>query len=242
MRRAGPARAGSTTTRSTTAAISSIPGSPWTTPASSRSIWLDRRHDPANYTWHCYLSQSFDGGITWSANQQVSTEASSPADAKALPAGEKRGERRVPAPDEADVRAGLIGEYIGIACWDGYATPVWTDTRNGHQDTYGGWHAVTDVGPGEEPTVTMLRSGPNPASGSMTLQFVVPEDGRVSLEVFDLAGRRVRTLVDRNLRHGSHAFVWNGTDQAGRNVAAGAYLVHLRAPGVSTTRTVAVSR
>jgi len=43
-------------------------------------IWLDRRHDPANYTWHCYISQSVDGGITWSPNQQVSTVASSPAD------------------------------------------------------------------------------------------------------------------------------------------------------------------
>ncbi len=44
------------------------------------AVWLDRRQDPANLQWHCYLSQSTDGGMTWTPNQQVSTMPSDPGD------------------------------------------------------------------------------------------------------------------------------------------------------------------
>jgi hypothetical protein len=147
----------------------------------------------------------------------------------------------VPPPDEAPSRAGLIGEYLGLACWDGYLTPVWTDTRNGHQDTYGGALVGTAVEDGE-PGLVMLRAWPNPTDGPVTLAYAVPEDGPVRLELFDLAGRRVRTLVDRRLRSGRHRFVWDGTDQSGRRVATGSYLVRFQAPGAVATRTVTLSR
>ena len=77
-------------------------------------VWLDRRHDPSNLRWHSYVSQSFDGGMTWSPNQQVSTAESDPADAQ--PAGPRGAKHNpsIPAPDEANTRAGLIGEYIGM--------------------------------------------------------------------------------------------------------------------------------
>jgi len=218
---------------------------PWLTVDNNGAItviWLDRRHDPSNLRWHCYLSQSFDGGLTWSANQQVSTVESDPNDAKKQAPDPGKGITSVPVMDEADTRAGLIGEYIGIACWDGHATPVWTDTRNGHQDTYGGWMGATAVEDDEPLATTMLRIFPNPALGPTTLHFAVPVDGWVSLKLFDVAGRLVRTLVDRKLRRGSHQFVWNGTDQTGGRVASGAYLVRFEASGAQETRTIILRR
>ena len=47
---------------------------PWLTVDNSgvvTTVWLDRRQDPSNWEWHCYLSQSFDGGMTWTPYQQV---------------------------------------------------------------------------------------------------------------------------------------------------------------------------
>jgi hypothetical protein len=201
-------------------------------------IWLDRRHDPNNLKWHCYVSQSHDGGMTWSANQQVSTEESDPANALAPPADEQSDKSSSPLMDEANERAGLIGEYIGIACWDGYLTPVWTDTRNGNQDTYGGSRAATAVEDNQEPLAAMTRIWPNPSGGSVTLSYVVPKDGWVSLELFDLAGRRIRTLVDRNLRGGSYQFAWDGVHQAGHRLPAGTYIVRYQAPGALEARTI----
>lgn len=70
-------------------------------------VWLDRRQDPANRRWRCYASQSLDGGVTWTPNQQVSTEPSDPADAAprhVAPSKDRRPGREgrigVPPPDE----------------------------------------------------------------------------------------------------------------------------------------------
>jgi len=205
-------------------------------------IWLDRRHDPNNRNWHCFVSQSLDGGLTWSANQQVSTEESDPADAAPTPFTRTERGQRTPTIDEDDTRAGLIGEYIGIASWDGHITPVWTDTRNGHQDTYGGARTATAVGDDEQGLVIMLRASPNPSHGQLTIGYSVPEDDWITLEVYDVAGRYVRTLVDRNVYSGTHEFTWNGTDQTGRRVAAGTYLLRLRTATAAATRTVTLWR
>jgi hypothetical protein len=76
--------------------------------------WLDRRLDPQNYKFDCYITQSYDGGATFTPNIRISTVSSDPREA----------------------RAGLLGEYIGLATHNGRVNPVWTDTRNGHQDAY----------------------------------------------------------------------------------------------------------
>ncbi|MEZ4387249.1 MAG: exo-alpha-sialidase [Candidatus Krumholzibacteriia bacterium] len=202
-------------------------------------VWLDRRQDPSNLAWHCYLSQSTDGGLTWSANQQVSTAPSHPSDVAVPTAADGP---RVPHPDEADTRAGVIGEYIGIACWDGYATPIWVDTRNGDQDTYGGFQALTAVPDDPAQTVVRLRVGPNPAGGQTALRYEVPADGPVTLALYDIKGRRIRTAVDRNLRRGAYEFVWDTTDQAGRRVPTGTYLARLRTGAGEELRAVTVTR
>ncbi len=228
------------------------------------AVWLDRRQSPSNWEWHCYVSQSFDGGITWTPNQQVSTMPSNPNDTvppapeidyeadreakiaagPALPGPIRRAMAREradgPSGPHQDSRAGTIGEYIGIACADGFITAVWTDTRNGHQDTYGGAQAFSAVEDEAAPQASHLHLFPNPASGPISLRYQVPTDGWVSLEVFDVSGRQVRALVDRKLRRGNHEFVWNGTDQAGHPVAPGSYFVRFRAPGIEESRGIRV--
>jgi len=82
--------------------------------------------------------------------------------------------------------------------------------------------------------------GPNPADGPVSLDYVVGADGWVSLEVYDIGGRLIRTLVGRNLRGGSHRFVWDGTDQSGNHVAPGGYFVRLRAAGTEESRTIVI--
>jgi hypothetical protein len=97
---------------------------------------------------------------------------------------------------------------------------------------------VTGV-PGSEPgTDPMLTAGPNPFSGRLGLLLSVRPGERARVEVFDAAGRRVRTLFDGAASRGSLDLVWDGRDEVGRRTAAGVYLIRARTPEASTVRRV----
>ena len=61
----------------------------------------------------------------------------------------------------------------------------------------------------------------------------------VSLKVFDVAGRLVRTLVDGRRTAGAHSERWDGRDESGLNAASGVYFARMKAEGeVFTTKLV----
>lgn len=82
-----------------------------------------------------------------------------------------------------------------------------------------------------------LEAFPNPFNPMTTIRFDIPVGGRVRLEVYDVAGRVIRTLLDAALPAGSHEAVWDGKDKAGRAMASGSYFARLSANGrVETVR------
>ena len=82
----------------------------------------------------------------------------------------------------------------------------------------------------------LFQNYPNPFNPSTTIPYRLPAPAHVRLEVFNLLGQRVATLVDEEQQAGLHTAAWNGTDAAGRPVAAGLYLYRLRGIGTSGTR------
>jgi subtilisin family serine protease len=64
---------------------------------------------------------------------------------------------------------------------------------------------------------------PNPFNPSTTIRFALPSAAHTQVVIFDLAGRKVKTLVDDLLTAQSHEAVWTGKDDAGRAVSAGVY-------------------
>lgn len=86
------------------------------------------------------------------------------------------------------------------------------------------------------PVVAALSLHPNPANPATTLRFTLSRPGAVLLDVLDARGRRVRRLLAGDLPEGDHVRTWRGRDDAGREVASGAYLVRLETPdGVSVS-------
>lgn len=81
------------------------------------------------------------------------------------------------------------------------------------------------------------QSFPNPAVGAVTVPFELAETSRVSLRVYDIAGRRVATLVEGELASGRHEVVW---ETAG--VESGVYLVRLEGEGLTLTRRLTITR
>ena len=82
---------------------------------------------------------------------------------------------------------------------------------------------------------------PNPFNPSTIIPYQLPAAAQVRLEVFNLLGQRVATLVDGEQPAGFHSARWDGTDGAGRAAAAGVYLYRLQSgPVVATQRMVLV--
>jgi flagellar hook assembly protein FlgD len=90
--------------------------------------------------------------------------------------------------------------------------------------------------------MALYQNRPNPARSATTITFDVVEAGNASLEVFDLAGRRVRTLYDGPADAGAHEISWNLDDDAGRPVPPGVYLYRLESGGESTYRRLVTAR
>ena len=82
----------------------------------------------------------------------------------------------------------------------------------------------------------LLQNYPNPFNPSTIIPYQLPAPAHVRLEVFNVLGQHVATLVDREQPAGRHTATWHGTDAAGRAVAAGLYLYRISGTGPSETR------
>jgi len=79
-------------------------------------------------------------------------------------------------------------------------------------------------------------------SGPVNIQFQLDAHGPTTLVVFDVAGRRVRTLIDGILWRGEHGQTWDGRDDRGLQVARGIYFLELKAHGRSAREKVLMLR
>jgi hypothetical protein len=75
--------------------------------------------------------------------------------------------------------------------------------------------------------VGMFQNVPNPFAGSTTIRYALPVEGRVKLEVFDVSGRLVDTLVDGTQAAGMRTAVWEGRDSRGNDLPSGVYFYRL---------------
>jgi len=76
---------------------------------------------------------------------------------------------------------------------------------------------------------TLLQNYPNPFNGFTRLRFQLPQYSRISLTIFDITGKEVKTLIrNREYPPGEHEIAWNGANQAGKEVSSGIYLYELR--------------
>jgi hypothetical protein len=80
-----------------------------------------------------------------------------------------------------------------------------------------------------------VRCDPNPFNPATRIQFELPKANFVRLDIFDVAGRRVRTLCNEMRDAGTHTLVWRGVDESGASVASGAYLARIAAGGETAT-------
>jgi len=96
-------------------------------------------------------------------------------------------------------------------------------------------------GPPLPNTFSLFQNRPNPFNPTTTIDFYIggsdqTSDIYVTLDVFNLLGQRVKTLVDESLPPGQYSYVWDGTDHTGERMASGVYLYRLRVGDESHTK------
>ncbi len=93
-------------------------------------------------------------------------------------------------------------------------------------------------GPPRGPLARLGAARPNPFNPLTTIRFTLERDATAEVAVYDLAGRRLRTLTSGFLPAGEHETTWDGRDDRGGRVASGTYLYRLRAGNVCESRRV----
>ncbi len=85
-------------------------------------------------------------------------------------------------------------------------------------------------------------SPPVPITDGVRFSFALPQAGHARLDVFDVSGRRVSTVLDDGLSAGSHTVDWDGTDASGRALQTGIYFSRLDVDGARAESKVLVVR
>jgi len=142
-------------------------------------------------------------------------------------------------------------QELPTAVWNGTngAIAAWDDTRSfaiTDYDIYAGsiLKITTDAGSPVSPSLQFaLDVGtPNPFRDRMRIDFHLPREAPIRLEVFDTSGRRVRTVVSGRYSAGRHDASWDGTNDKGHALPTGAYLMRLRSDELTATRRVILMR
>ncbi len=87
--------------------------------------------------------------------------------------------------------------------------------------------SIKDQDAAEDLKFQLCGNYPNPFNSETVIEFTIPQTGQVKLDIFNISGQRVRTLVDKTLRPGSHVVKWDGCDDVGTSVSSGLYFYRI---------------
>ncbi|MDP6418904.1 MAG: GDSL-type esterase/lipase family protein [Candidatus Krumholzibacteria bacterium] len=87
--------------------------------------------------------------------------------------------------------------------------------------------SLATAAPGKPASSLNLAVWPNPFNPLAELRFDLPDDGRMKLEILDVSGRLISTLLSGPMARGSHSCSWKGLDERGSAMASGLYLARL---------------
>jgi flagellar hook assembly protein FlgD len=92
----------------------------------------------------------------------------------------------------------------------------------------------SDAGNELIPISTKLNGNyPNPFNPTTSIKYALHEDARTCIEIFNIKGQKVKTLVDKRQSAGYHTIMWNGKDNSGKTAASGLYFYKMLSEGNS---------
>ncbi len=172
-------------------------------------VWLDTRDAPTGTNdSRLYYSFSEDQGETWSTNEPLSIAFN---------------------PNIGYPQQNKMGDYFEMISDNDGAHLAWANTINGGQDVYytyidpEGILGISDV----PQNINHAVSYPNPFSEETTIAFSIIDEALVTIEVFDVLGRKHGTLLNEVIS-GNYSLNWDGTRGNGQKLSTGLYFISIK--------------
>ena len=196
--------------------------------------WLEAEEESSTMAWDCGLVEISDDGATW---------------ATLVPVGgythQKNDNAANPLPEGTPCWSGSIAwseVTFDLTAYEGETIQIRFRFASDGAVTEEGWYVddieITSTGPEtgvDEPIIPMLfslnQNAPNPFNPTTVIHYQLPQAADVKVEIYNVAGKLVRTLVDGEQDAGFRSVVWDGTSEDGRAVASGVYMYRLQAGG-----------
>ncbi|MCK4404402.1 MAG: SBBP repeat-containing protein [candidate division Zixibacteria bacterium] len=195
------------------------------------TAWVRRYNGPGNdYDW-AYAIALDDSGYVYVTGKRGSGTDSDYATIKYYPDGDTVWVRVYNGPINGGDRAYdlavddsgnvyVTGYSEGSGTGDDYCTIKYFQTASGVKD---------ETGSRERPSeFDLSQNYPNPFNPTTKIEFTLSKSGFVTLQIYDVLGRKVRTLVSEDLSSGYKSVLWDGKNNDGKDVASGAYFYQLK--------------
>ena len=88
----------------------------------------------------------------------------------------------------------------------------------------------------------LQQNYPNPFNPVTTIQYELPKATQVTLEIYNMLGQRVRTLIQAKQAQGIHRVKWDGTNDSGQAMPSGVYIYRLKSKDFTTSRRMLLVR
>ncbi|MCK4661759.1 MAG: T9SS type A sorting domain-containing protein, partial [Bacteroidales bacterium] len=109
-----------------------------------------------------------------------------------------------------------------------YVTAMYTDNESVPSN-----EVVVEVTGIDNPFVSQknvsVTNYPNPFNSETTISYIISVSSNVIIEIYNIQGKKIKTLVNKYKVSGNHSVVWNGNDYNGKIVSSGIYYCRLRA-------------
>jgi hypothetical protein len=116
--------------------------------------------------------------------------------------------------------------YSGL---DNQLFDIWESYRGGHWQL---WATTRDILTGEDAlkgySTGMIKCSPNPFKDETRIEYFSGKAGLVAVDIYDLPGRRIKTLITMSEGQGMHSVTWDRKDDSGIVVPAGIYVCTLK--------------
>jgi hypothetical protein len=94
----------------------------------------------------------------------------------------------------------------------------------------------------EKYETALWDNSPNPFDENTTLEYTLSEEQSVTMQVYDVLGQRVKTLVDDTKQASLHRMTWDGTNRYGNRVSSGLYFVRMEAGDFTASKKTVLVR
>ncbi len=140
--------------------------------------------------------------------------------------------------------AGMLDEYVKAIEYDHVNNALFVGTNNGGVHRY---TIATGVDkPEDDQTLpheyTLFQNYPKPFNSETVIQYSIPQKSHVTIKVYSLLGKEIKTITNVMKESGVYTARWNGVDISGSDVPSGIYLYQLKAGDFAETRKLILTR